>query len=76
MQVQRYGLRRDRCEWWGAPVEVLPYALILDFVLSDSKGHNWDNNNRQVCTDHLHPKDEQDIAAVLMAPHIGMYVPF
>jgi hypothetical protein len=46
--VQRYGLKREGCEWWAAAVEVLPYALVLDFVLSDSAGHSWDNNDRQV----------------------------
>lgn len=50
-QVQRYGLQRDGCEWWAADVDVLPYALVVDWVLSDSAMAAWDNNGQQVCSD-------------------------
>lgn len=48
-QVEKFGLRREGCDWWGAEVDVLPYGLVLDFVLSDSALQAWDNNNQQVC---------------------------
>ena len=50
-QVRRYGLQRDGCEWWAADVDVLPYALVVDWVLSDSAMAAWDNNGQQVCLD-------------------------
>lgn len=50
-QVQRYGLQRDGYEWWAADVDVLPYALVVDWVLSDSAMAAWDNNGQQVCFD-------------------------
>ena len=49
MQVEKFGLRREGCDWWGAEVDVLPYGLVLDFVLSDSTLQAWDNNGQQVC---------------------------
>ena len=33
----------------GAELDVLPYALVLDFVFSDSALQAWDNNGQQVC---------------------------
>ena len=49
MQVEKFGLRREGCDWWGAGVDVLPYGLVLDFVLSDSALQAWDNNSQQAC---------------------------
>ena len=50
LQVSQHGLR-EGCEWWGAELDVLPYALVLDFVFSDSALQAWDNNKQQVCSD-------------------------
>lgn len=49
MQVDKFRLRKEGCDWWGAEVDVLPYGLVLDFVLSDSALQAWDNNGQQVC---------------------------
>ena len=49
LQVSNHGLR-EGCEWWGAELNVLPYALVLDFVFSDSALQAWDNNGQQVCS--------------------------
>ena len=47
-QAQSYGLPTgDGCDWWAAEVEVLPYGVVLDFVLSDSAMRAWDNNGQQ-----------------------------
>lgn len=46
--MQRYGMHREGCEWWGAEIDVLPYALVIDWVLSDSALAAWDNNGQQV----------------------------
>ncbi|CAK0787776.1 hypothetical protein CVIRNUC_010998 [Coccomyxa viridis] len=45
-EVSEHGLR-EGCEWWGAQLDVLPYALVLDFVFSDSALQAWDNNGQQ-----------------------------
>ena len=47
-QVQRYELQREGCDWWAAEIDVLPYALVVDWVLSDSALAAWDNNGQQV----------------------------
>ena len=36
-------------------MDVLPYALVLDFVFSDSALQAWDNNGQQVCKGLAHP---------------------
>ena len=46
--MEEFRLRREGCDWWGAEVDVLPYGLVLDFVLSDSALQAWDNNGQQV----------------------------
>jgi len=33
-------------DWWGARLQVLSTAAVLDFVLSDSEERSWDNNGR------------------------------
>ena len=48
IQVDNFKLREEGCEWWAAEVDVLPYGLVLDFVLSDSFLQAWDNNGQQV----------------------------
>ncbi len=48
VQVDKFKLRKEGCEWWAAEVDVLPYGLVLDFVLSDSALQAWDNNGQQV----------------------------
>ena len=46
-QMDMLKLRKEGCEWWAAEVDVLPYGLVLDFVLSDSSLQAWDNNSQQ-----------------------------
>jgi hypothetical protein len=56
-QVDIYKLRKEGCEWWAAEVDVLPYGLVLDFVLSDSSMQAWDNNSQQaspLCSMHTY----------------------
>lgn len=45
--MQQYGLQQG-CEWWAAGIDILPYALVVDWVLSDSALAAWDNNGQQV----------------------------
>ncbi|CAL8472333.1 g11876 [Coccomyxa elongata] len=45
-EVERYGLQQG-CEWWVAVMDILPYALVVDWVLSDSALASWDNNGQQ-----------------------------
>ena len=44
-----YGLRQGNgCDWWATELDVLPYAVVIDFVFSDSALRAWDNNGQQV----------------------------
>jgi hypothetical protein len=49
-QAAAYGLRQgdNGADWWAAEVDVLPYALVVDFVFSDAALRAWDNNGQQV----------------------------
>ena len=61
-QAAAYGLRQGDhgAEWWAAEVDVLPYALVVDFVFSDAALRAWDNNGQQVgylvCPMHCHSR--------------------
>lgn len=35
-------------DWWAAELDVLPYAVVVDFVFSDAALRAWDNNGQQV----------------------------
>lgn len=62
-------LRREGCDWWAAEMDVLPYALVLDFVLSDSALQAWDNSGQQVGLSLLSAHAQKPACSCLFHDH-------